>query len=63
LYDASPAWSPDGQRIVFERRPRANDPAGASDLYVVSVDDGRIINLTATPSPQFEMAPHWRRTP
>lgn len=55
VYD--PAWSPDGDDIVFS----AYGPGGyfpGSDLYVVGVDDGQVRRLTHTPS-SGEDHPSW----
>jgi Tol biopolymer transport system component len=45
--DAGPSWSPDGTRLVFDRR--SSDPDGAGhggDLYVVRSDGTRLRRLT-----------------
>ncbi|MBM3264829.1 MAG: PD40 domain-containing protein [candidate division Zixibacteria bacterium] len=39
---SSPAWSPDGQKIVFSGLSQA----GYSDLYVVDIKDGSLVKLT-----------------
>jgi Tol biopolymer transport system component len=49
--DGSPAWSPDGERIAFERHE------GNRDLYIVSADGGELLRLTDLPSTEFD--PTW----
>ncbi len=44
--DASPDWSPDGQRIVFSRGVPA-DGAGARDIFSVKVDGTDLQRLTS----------------
>lgn len=39
--EAAPAWSPDGQKLVF-----ASDRDGDRDIYVVNVDGSDLTNLT-----------------
>jgi len=39
--DIGPAWSPDGEHIVFSSRRDGN-----SDIYVIDIDGGNLINLT-----------------
>jgi len=50
--DSDPAWSPDGQRIVF-----SGLVAGNRDLYTVNPDGSDLRRLTA--SPQAEREPAW----
>ncbi len=40
-YEATPVWSPDGQRIAF-----ASDRFGSMDLFVMSADGGTPVRLT-----------------
>jgi WD40-like Beta Propeller Repeat len=49
-----PAWSPDGNRIVFERVTEASDPF--SDLYAMDADGSNVTQLTATSGPDFTPA-------
>ena len=39
--DVEPAWTPDGQHIVFR-----SDRDGVSNLYAVAIDDGAMVRLT-----------------
>lgn len=48
----SPAWSPDGRRVVF-----ANYGAGPTSLWSVAVADGQITQLTESPLLAFD--PVW----
>jgi Tol biopolymer transport system component len=43
--DGSPAWSPDGARIVFH-----SDRAGNDDIYVMAADGTDVIRLTDDPA-------------
>ncbi len=55
----APAYSPDGDRLVFEGRT----PPAATDLYVVDADgSGTATNLTKTPTIS-EATPDWQPTP
>lgn len=50
--DTEPAWSPDGERIVF-----SSDRAGNPDLWVIRADGSDLHRLTDTPG--AEMHPTW----
>ena len=50
--DKAPAWSPDGQRIVFE-----SDRNGDYEVYIMSSDSSNLINLTQ--SVGDDKAPAW----
>jgi Tol biopolymer transport system component len=52
-----PAWSPDGEWIVFMRTEDDGHHFTASDLYVARADGSRTIALTRTE--QLEMNPSW----
>jgi len=57
LYDQSPAWSPDGGQIVFQRGDFAY-----GDIYVVTVDDGKLTRLTGTRLHR-DFDPSWQGVP
>jgi len=44
IYDASPRWSPDGQRLAF-----LSGRDGQTDVYVMDADGSNVERLTATP--------------
>ncbi len=50
--DESPAWSPDGRRIVF-----SSSGTGEGDLYLVDADGSHLERLTSTDEPDRE--PDW----
>ena len=49
LYDASPAWSADGQRIVFVR-----EHSGTSEIWVINADGTSEKRLTTGGSPAWQ---------
>jgi len=51
--DALPAWSPNGKKIAFTSRRRAN-----TDIYAVNATTKEQQRLTADPAIDF--APDWR---
>ena len=55
LRNHQPAWSPEGDRIVFVKDRTDGD---GSDLYTVSVDDGKTDRLTS--SRHADAGPVWR---
>lgn len=50
--DQSPAWSPDGQRLVF-----SSSGTGEGDLYLVDADGSGLERLTSTEEP--DLSPDW----
>ncbi len=52
-YDGAPAWSPDGQRIAFERMRGGN-----VDVRTLELQSGRLRNLTSD-SAAHDGAPAW----
>ena len=56
--DAAPAWSPDGQEIVFVRGHDLNKPSGDMDVFIVDAAGGAPRRLTRTPR-SLETAPVW----
>lgn len=51
--DTDPAWSPDGQRIVFTRSTANFDN---SEIYVMNADGSGQVSLTSTPVPEGQAA-------
>jgi TolB protein len=45
-YDDQPQWSPDGKRIVFQRRNASARPRGRRAVFVVNADGTRLRRLT-----------------
>jgi Tol biopolymer transport system component len=56
--DAAPAWSPDGQEIVFVRGHDLNKSSGDMDLFIVDAAGGTPRRVTHTPR-SLETAPVW----
>jgi hypothetical protein len=52
---AQPDWSPDGTKIIFQAQEVG---AQDSDIYVVTLASGQVVNLTNTPD-QSEQFPRW----
>jgi TolB protein len=42
---SGPVWSPDGQRLIYERRPWEDDRAGSSRLYWLDATTGETLPL------------------
>jgi WD40-like Beta Propeller Repeat len=57
--DWAPAWSPDGQRIVYQRVP-SHQPTG---IFVMTRTGKRIHRLTRNPNPNYYQSPDWRPIP
>jgi TolB protein len=53
----TPAWSPDGEKIVF-----TSDEDGSDDIWVMDADGSNPVNLTSTPGFE-EDTPDWRPLP
>jgi TolB protein len=52
--DGDPHWSPDGTHIVFARSTRHQ-----WDVYVRTSDGEKLVHLTDTRRPTWEIAPSW----
>lgn len=49
-YDAVPAWSPDGRKIIFMSfRDKDRFPESGGEIYVMNPDGTNLINLTQSP--------------
>ena len=56
VYDWSPSWSPDGERIVF-----MSERDGNPQIYVMDADGGNQQNLTN--NPHVDVSPAWLNSP
>ncbi len=52
--DTEPAWSPDGTKIAF-----ASDRDGDTDIYVMDIARGRVVQLTRTGPDVHDTDPVW----
>jgi len=52
-YQFNVSWSPDGKKFVFQRK----DEEFTGDVWVISVTDGSLTQITSTPD--WELAPAW----
>jgi TolB protein len=55
----SPAWSPDGNRIVFRALIAASSLDFNSDIYIINADDTGLTRLTTHPA--RDVSPDWTR--
>ncbi len=60
-YEGSPAFSPDGKRIVFSRYSFSRTTGENSDIFVMRADGNRPKKLTDTRA--FEWGPNWQPLP
>ena len=51
-FDYDPVWSPDGQKIAFNR----SDRGGVSDIYVMNADGTDVVNITKDGTGNYEPA-------
>jgi len=62
--DTAPAWSPDGNQIVFQSNGDPNMTGGAYEIYKMNADGSGETRLTANPWPPphngiYDFAPDW----
>ena len=55
-FDSAPAWSPDGQRIAFERN---SSGGGGPQIYVMNADGSGVERLTEEPLASWGQSPAW----
>ena len=53
--DVTPAWSPDGRKVVFTRA----NPTGGSNIMLVNADGSGLTNLTPAASDAANVDPSW----
>jgi TolB protein len=58
----SPAWSPDGTKLVFQRLHFVNGQA-QEDLWTMNSDGSGLLRLTNTPNPSDEGGAEWGTAP
>jgi Tol biopolymer transport system component len=56
-FDEHPAWSPDGSKIAFSRRPLSGVGSPA-DIWIMNPDGSNQVNITNTPD-RHELRPSW----
>lgn len=59
FHNANPAWSPDGQRIAFERDPPGHH---RTDIFVMGADGGNLVRLTRAREGEHNTNPSWSPT-
>ena len=61
-YDSAPAWSPDGQKIIFMSFRDEHEAQGrvgiTGDIHVMNADGTNPINLTQSPE-RWDRSPSW----
>ena len=55
--EASPTWSPDGERIAFVS-DRSNREAHQNEIWVVDADGGEPVRITT--NAVWDLEPDWR---
>ena len=61
LADGHPAWSPNGERLVFaraERQALPDEGLPPTDLWIVNLNNGQERRLTNTPQ-TYDLGPQW----
>jgi TolB protein len=59
VFDAGPAWSPDGTRVAFHRVTKGDSSSGPKDIFIYNIFTDKLENVTQTPDID-ERWPAWR---